>query len=232
VRYARIEGALRASVWHELPAYHVAEAATEALLWVLDRAGFEPHQGEEGPPASYWRQKALLYLGVLAVRTTRAAMAVLAAGYEAESMTYKRALMEVHSRVRRVARDESGEYARQWLQGRTGKPAKAVGGFSPDDFWEMLSHSSHADHRAVENFLAISQPDGSTKLVTTPERRVEVSNATLAVFAGETRDVASVVAAEHDLEVPHITEIDEVISEHFPWGDSGEREGNEAEAEG
>jgi hypothetical protein len=31
--------------------------------------------------------KALLYLGVQAVRTTRAAMAVIANGYEAESMT-------------------------------------------------------------------------------------------------------------------------------------------------
>jgi hypothetical protein len=219
VRYARIEGALRATVWHELPGYLAADGATEALLWVLERAGFEAHDGDGQPPASYWRAKALMYLGVLGVRATRAAMAVLSVGYEAESMTYKRTLMEVHSRVRLVAADQSGEYARQWLQGQAGKPGKAVGSFSPDDFWAMLSHSSHADHRAVENFLAISQPDGTTQLLTRPERRAEVTNATLATFAGETRDIANVIAEEHELEIPRLAELDEAIAANFPWAD-------------
>ena len=73
---------MRSTVWLELPAYHVANAATEALLWVIQRAGFDGHDEEGDPPASYWRAKALLYLGVLAVRITRAAMAVIASGYE------------------------------------------------------------------------------------------------------------------------------------------------------
>jgi hypothetical protein len=219
VRYTPTEGAMRATVWSQLPAYALADAATEALLWVIERAGFEAHDEEGEPPASFWRAKALLYLGVLAVRTTRAAMAVLANGYEAEAMTYKRTLMEVHSRARRVATDDSGSYAREWLRGRAGKPARAVGSFSPDDFWEMLSHSSHADHRAVENFLAISQPDGSTQLLTMPERRVDVSNATLASFAGETRDVANVIAVEHGLVIPGLRELDHALSAHFPWAE-------------
>lgn len=214
-----MEGAMRAKVWHELPAYQAADAATEALLWVLERAGFEPPEDDDAPPASYWRAKALLYLGVLAVRATRAGMAVLSAGYEHESMTHKRTLTEVHSRVRLVAADESGEYARQWLQGRAGKPAKAVGRFSPDRLWELLSHASHADHRGVENFLAISQPDGSTTLLTNPERRLNVSNATLGAFAGETRDAANVIAAEHDLEIPYLAELDELIEPNFVRAD-------------
>src|SRR4051812_10939684 len=128
---------MRASAWLELPAYAVANWSTEMLLSILNQAGFDAHKGdEEDPPAAYWRAKALLYLGVLAVRSTRAAMAVIANGYEAESMTYKRTLTEVHSRARLVAADESGSYAREWLRGRAGKPAKAVGGFSPDDLWE------------------------------------------------------------------------------------------------
>jgi hypothetical protein len=219
MRYVRVEGALKASVWIELPAYNAANAATEALLWVIERSGFEAHEEDSGPPASYWRAKALLYLGVLAVRTTRAAMAVIASGYEAEAMTYKRTLMEIHSRGRRVVDDASGSYAREWLRGRAGKPAKAVGGYSPDDFWDMLSHSSHADHRAIENFLAISNPDGSTTLLTMPERRQAVSNGTLAVFAGETRDVARLIAAEHDLSIPELELLDAAISEHFPWAE-------------
>src|SRR4051812_30288931 len=97
VRYASVEGALRATVWLDLPAYRVADAASQALLWVVERAGFDPDEGSDPPPATYHRAKALLYLGVLALRATRAAMSVIAAGYEGESMTYKRTLMEVHS---------------------------------------------------------------------------------------------------------------------------------------
>jgi hypothetical protein len=46
--------------------------------------------------------------------------------------------MEAHSRVQLVVADASGSYAREWLRGRAGKPAKAVGAFSPDDLWAML----------------------------------------------------------------------------------------------
>jgi hypothetical protein len=219
--YLRAEGAMRSSVWAELPAYHVANGASEALLWVLNRAGIEPHEGEK-PPASYWHAKALLFLGVIAVRTTRAAMAVIASGYEAETMGFKRTLMEVHSRVQHVVNDKSGEYARQWLQARAGKPAKAVGAFAPENLFDMLSHSSHADHRGVENFLAVSEPDGSTTLLTVPERRVEVSNSTLIMFASETRDVASVIAKERGLTIPHLAGLDAAIAEHPFWVEEAE----------
>jgi len=219
--YLQAEGAMRSSVWAELAAYQVANAASETLLWVLQRAGFEPYQGEK-PPASYWRAKALLYLGVLAVRTTRAAMAVIACGYEAETLGHKRTLMEVHSRAQGVVDDASGEYARQWLQARAGKPAKSVSGFAPDDFFAMLSHSSHADHRAVENFLAVSNPDGSTSLLPHPERRPEVSNSTLITFASETRDVARVIATEHGLTIPHLAELDAAITSPQLWAEDDE----------
>jgi hypothetical protein len=225
--YRDEEAALAASTEDELPAYAVTDAASETLRWVIQRTPIMPDE-RENPPPSYWRAKALMYLGVLAVRTTRAALTVLRAGYEAEAMTYKRTLMEVHSRVRLVVADPSGEYARQWLLGRAGKPAKAVGGFSPDDFWTMLSHSTHADHRAVENFLAVSEPDGTTRLLVAPERRQVVSNATLATFAGETRDVANVIATERGLEIPDLAALDDAISEHFPWAEGSGPSGTAA----
>lgn len=207
---------MRATVWVELPAYGVANAASEMLLAVIERASVPAQEeSDENLPAAYWRAKALLYLSVIAVRTTRAAMSVLASGYEAESMAYKRTLLEVHSRARLVVEDESGSYARQWLRHCAGKPGKAVGGFSPEDMWEMLSHSSHADPRAVENFLAISNPDGSTSLLTKPERRPAVSNGTLAMFASETRDVATLLANEIGLAIPNLTQLDAAIHEQL-----------------
>lgn len=221
-RYLRPEGALREAAWRELPAYALTNEATEALAWTLERAGFEAPEDQASPPASYWRAKALLYLGVLAVRTTRAAMAVVASGYEGEAMTYKRGLMEIHSRVRRVVGDSSGGYAREWLRNRAGKPAKAVGGYAPDGLWNMLSHSSHADHRAVENFLAISQTDGSTTLLTMPERRIDVSDATLAMCASETRDIAAAIAHEHNVEIPSLGALDALLKAHPALRDDGE----------
>ena len=202
---------------------------------MLNRAGVEPFEGEK-PPASYWRSKALLYLGVIAVRTTRAPMAVIACGYEAETMGFKRTLMEVHSRAQRVFQDASGGYAQEWLRGRAGRPAKAVGAFAPEDMFDMLSRSAHADHRGVENFLAISQPDGSTKLLTVPERRQEVSNSTLIIFASETRDVAAVIAKERGLTIPRLADLDAAIAAHPYWADdeAGERstpDGDEDPAE-
>jgi hypothetical protein len=228
MNYLALEGAMRSTVWVDLPAYRVVNGASEALLWVVSRASVPPHEGDGEPPAAYWRSKALLYLGLLGVRTTRAAMAVVAAGYEAESMTYKRALMEVHSRARRVVDDESGSYAKEWLRGRAGKPAKAVGGFSPDDLWDMLSNSSHADHRAVENFLAISNDDGSTSLLLHPERRPEVSNPTLAMFASEARDIAALVASENGLTIPHLDQLDAAIREHLPADEDEPGDASEA----
>jgi hypothetical protein len=120
-----------------------------------------------------------------------------------------------------------------WLRGRAGRPSKAVGGYSPDDLWKMLSHSSHADHRAVENFLAVSQPDGSTKLLTTPERRIDVSDATLAIFASETRDIAVVIAREHGVEVPTRVELDRALKTHPALrepADSTQNQGEETPA--
>ena len=97
----------------------------------------------------------------------------------------------------------------------------------------MLSHSSHADHRAVENFLAVSQPDGSTKLLTTPERRIDVSDATLAIFASETRDIAVVIAREHGVEVPTRVELDRALKTHPALrepADSTQNQGEETPA--
>ena len=104
-----------------------------------------------------------------------------------------------------------------------------MGGFAPENLFDMLSHSSHADHRGVENFLAVSQPDGSTTLLAAPERRTEVSNSTLVIFASETRDVAIVIAKEHGLTIPHLAELDAAIAEHPFWAEEAGERAAEAE---
>lgn len=108
----------------DLPTISVLRLASDRLGWVLQHAGFEGTD-KDPPLASYVRAKALMYMGGLAVRAARAGIAVLRVGYEAEVLPYKRMLLELHSRAQRVVDDESGEYARQWLANRAGKPARS-----------------------------------------------------------------------------------------------------------
>jgi hypothetical protein len=179
---------------------HLVDGATEALEYALARGGFDATD-EDPPPASYWRAKALLYIAVIALRALRAAAWLIRVGYEPEALTFKRTLSEALSRARRVHDDQSGEYARQWLQGRAGKPQKALLDY-PEGLWELLSHAAHVDHRAIENSLAVTDDEGNHRVVVAPERRPVLVNATLVTCAAEARDVAVVIGLEHGFEWP------------------------------
>jgi hypothetical protein len=210
------EDALRQTAETDLEGLAVADMATRVLALALQHAGF-PAAPSDPPPPAYWRAKALLYIGTLALRTTRAAIAVVALGYGPEAMAYKRIVLELHTRALRVVNDHSGQYARQWLEGRAGKPSKAVSGHAPSDLWANLSFSSHADYRQVEQFLAVSRDDGSTHIVGGPERIPERDNATLAMFAGEARDIANLIAHEHGARLEGIETLDAAITALPPW---------------
>lgn len=219
--YSDKEESLRGTVSAQLSAYAVADAATEALRAVLAGCRLDSHAGDGEPPAEWWRRKALLYIGVLAVRAARTAMSDIASGYEPEALPQKRRLMELHSRMQRIRDDESGSYAKEWLRARAGTPSRAVGKFAPTGLWESLSHVSHADHRAVEDFLAVTGggDDGLHGLVIDPERRPELSNPTLAMVAGETRDIARNLADEFGLDVPGLRGLDAAIRGLPPYAE-------------
>src|SRR5205823_6554719 len=100
-----------------------------------------------------------------------AAMAVLSSGYEDQAIGYQRLVDELQNRARKVWEDKSGNYAREWLDGKTlGKGAKLAG----QDFWEFLSAPVHGNVRAVLDWLAVSEDDGATHVVVGPERRPQV----------------------------------------------------------
>jgi len=127
-------------------------------------------------------------MAVIAFRAARAAIWVTSAGYEDQAIGYMRLIDELHNRAQKVRADPSGRYAREWIAGKSlGKGAKLAG----QEMWEMLSGPVHANAKAVFDWLAIEQEDGSTKVVLGPERRPEVSNSNLTYIAGELRDMAS-----------------------------------------
>lgn len=148
-------------------------------------------------------------MGILAFRALRASIQIISVGYEDQAVGFQRLIDELHNRAQKVRGDSSGEYARQWLKGRSlDKGAKLAG----QDFWEFMSGPVHANARAVFDWLAISQEDGSTNIVIGPERRREMACAALTYMAGECRDIASQLALEAGLRLD-LAQIDRRISE-------------------
>lgn len=159
-------------MWAELPAYRIADGATDALLWVLNQVSVEAGEGRS--PPDYHRKRALTYLAVMTLREARAILALAACGWEAETTPHARTLVEAFGRAQSVERDISGSYARAWLDGKAGTPAREFSKQAANDLWKLMSHSSHADHHGVENMYAIANDDGSGNLLVMPERRPEI----------------------------------------------------------
>ncbi len=206
----------------ELPAYRIADAATDALTWALEHA--EIPAGEGDPPPLYFRQRALLYLAVMTLRETRAVLALLGSGYEAEAVTHMRTIIEASSRAQSVENDPSGTYAKSWLEGKAGKPSSAFSKVDADDLWKLMSHQSHADYRAVENWYAVTQEDGTHGLLIMPERRVQVSGTAASMTAGHCRDMARVLGTAFGFEIPDLAALDAALRDLPLWRDDSEDE--------
>ena len=169
----------------------LADDVSYLLCEIVQHITIQPRNDEAEP--TELRLQALWFMAIVALRALRAAMNALAVGYEDQAIGHQRLIDELHNRAQRVRDDESGEYARRWLAGRNSdKGAKLAG----QDFWDFLSGPVHANARAVLDWIAISQDDGSTKIVIGPGRRPGVANAGLTYMAGEARDLASMLAQE------------------------------------
>jgi len=192
----------------DLPMLTVADAATRLLHWAIERSPVEATD-DDPIPAAYVRAHALLYIALSGVRTTRTVMTTIRAGYEPEALPMIRKLAELRGRAQRVRKDHSGQYAREWLDGRGPGPQRALVD-PPAGMWEGLSRMSHADARGVETFLV--NPDLTNEeeinFLVLPERDPETANGTLALAAGYARDIAEDLALERDLTLPGLAALD------------------------
>lgn len=199
------EQELMQSAADDLPVLVLADDVSKLLVHVLEQITVDASQQDRNPHDL--RRHALWFMTIITLRAMRSAMLVLAIGYEEQSVGYQRLIDELHNRAQQICADESGDVARRWLDGKSaGKGAKLAG----QEFWELLSGPVHANARAVLDWLAISQEDGSAKVVIGPERRPEVANAALTYMASEGRDIANLLALEAGLSV-NLTEIDRRI---------------------
>lgn len=206
------ERELRSSADTDLTVLAVADNASRLLAEVIEQINIPAARRDSG--ASEYRLHALWFMAIIALRAQRAAMQALRTGYEDQAVGYQRLVDELHNRAQKVRDDASGEYAREWLNGRSlGKGAKMAG----RDLWDFLSGPVHANVRAVLDWIAISHSEGTTSVVVGPERRVGLANASLAYLAGEGRDIAVMLAVEGGISVD-IDGLDaEIQDAHAVW---------------
>ncbi len=192
----------------DLPMLSVADAATHVLFWAISRSPVEATD-DDPIPAAYVRAHALFYIGISTVRAARTVMATVRAGYEPEALPTMRKLAELRGRAQRVRKDHSGQYAREWLDGRGPGPQRALVD-PPKGMWEGLSHFAHADARGVETFLVNPDLTGEEQITyfVLPERDPETANGTLAIAGASARDVAEELALERGLTLPGIAALD------------------------
>jgi len=193
----------------DLPALWLANLVSDTLGKVLQAVELPHLDGEE--PDDEWNQtKALILLGLLAGRSHRATMLLLEHGYDAEALAFKRRLVEVHARVRRVTDPVNGaQRARDWLRGQDRKPSSVVE--LPEGAWHLYSHLVHADFRAAEHHLVKHHEGGRVSFALLPLRNVDIANATLTMSSAETRDVAAVIADFKGLRINGLETLDDEL---------------------
>jgi hypothetical protein len=218
------EDALRASAAEDLPMMALLEEATRLLAAVIERTPIPPAEGDR--TADQLQHHALWFMGVISFRAARAAIQAIAAGYEDQAIGFQRLVDETFNGAKKVVTDQSGEYAKAWLDGKApGKGAKLTG----QNFWEFLSGPVHSNVRAVYDWLAISESNGATRIVLAPERRPDLSNPMLVYLAGEIRDLANVLAAKCGIGVKH-TDLDAaILSAYETYLDQGDEDAAAAE---
>ncbi|MGH3260998.1 MAG: hypothetical protein ACRDNS_03275, partial [Trebonia sp.] len=136
----------------------------------------------------------------------RACMAVMSVGYEEQAVGYTRLIAELVAASKKVADDHSGEYATQWLKGRTATGSK----LAEQQFYKRVSGPLHASVDGILDWLAIPAGEGNHHVVVGPERRPEGGNATLVFMAGAARDIAVQLARQRGLGI-NVSQLDSEI---------------------
>ena len=187
---AQWEAHLYTNAPNDLQALQVSYGASLLLYDVL--VGNEA--AADSQSARGRRKMAIAHLSTIMLRTSRACIRVIALGYVQEAVSLKRRITEAAHHTQKVLADASGEYAKQWLAGRTsasGKLARSVGQSARQ--WDFYSTGTHADARILP-----TQPEGGEQVMVllTPDRDLKAANAFLAEIAVELADQIPIVARE------------------------------------
>lgn len=179
--FPRAESFLSSRADDDLPCLELADRVSDLIGVALEDITLPRLDGE---PDSLWEQRrAVMYLGILGARSIRGQMWLQRLGYDAEAYVFQRRLIEIESRMGRILDPVNGpQRANEWLRGGDSKPSKVVD--IPQWFWNSLSHTAHADYRAVHQHLVRERSDGLHDFLILPYRSIDRGNAALVQSAG------------------------------------------------
>lgn len=185
--------------------YIAADWATSNLASVIQLAAGSGWASQAGQH----RKHAIALLSVRILRACRAAIGVLAAGWETEGIGVTRQVVEINARLCEVAADRTPETARRYLHG---KPKTSIGAAiraaTPEvdpsavaGFYRGLSRYAHADvggitHRATED-------DDLRASITWGPDHTEDTRLFLLVCGSLAAEAATRLAVEADVEHPN-----------------------------
>jgi hypothetical protein len=190
----------------DLPMLAVADLASRLAFEVIGRTPVPPSRTEEGRDVSNLQHRAIWFMAIIATRAVRASMTVISVGYEEQAVGYTRLVAELVTASQKVVDDHSGEYASQWLKGRTATGSK----LADQEFYKRVSGPLHASVDGILDWIAIPVGDGNHDVVVGPERRPEGANATLVFMAGAARDIAVQLAGHRSLAI-NLSQLDKEI---------------------
>jgi len=209
----RLRDTFEQDVGHEL---NVADAAATLLMTVAGSVGertgridVDANGVPTGGDVAMLQLFAMQLMGMRAFRVVRAARAVLECGYEAESRSNDRILVELLEHRRAILEDSSGAETKAWIEGsRSHGIGKRVAEQSPEDLYFNLCMDSHGDPRPIARLQ-----DPETGEINAEPKRTPATRASLLMHAGFARDMAVVIAGLAALELGGVDELDAAIND-------------------
>jgi len=185
--------------------YIAADWATSNLASVIQLAGGSGWASQGGQ----YREHAIAFLSVRLLRACRAAMGVLAAGWETEGMGVTRQVVEINARLCEVAADATPETGRLYLRG---KPKTSIGAairaVTPDVDpaaaaapYRGLSQDAHADVGGIMRRATVD--DDLRASITWGPEHTEDTRLFLLVCGSFAAEAATRLAVEADVEHPN-----------------------------
>jgi hypothetical protein len=143
-RYDRDERQLVATAADDLWSDELLDAIVDVASPIMAASAW--HGLPDGAAPGTTERYAVSSLMAVGLRGARSAALLIRAGYAAEGLAAVRRLFEAAGHAQRVAEDESGQYAENWLtaQGKAAKPRAAFGAREDASMWNLMSGQAHA----------------------------------------------------------------------------------------
>jgi hypothetical protein len=144
-RYDRDERQLLDTAATEIPTSPLLDEVIDVAAPILAASAWDGLP-TDAPPRTSERYTAAGALAAMALRAARTTALTVRAGYTGEALADLRRLVEIAGHAQRVAEDQSGQYAVNWIngRGRSSRPRVAFGDADSDPIWKLMSGQAHA----------------------------------------------------------------------------------------